>query len=51
MAEENHEIVAAILAAGIVASGKEVIKGVAPEDAIMAVSLFHHCLKELQRTG
>ncbi len=51
MAEENHEIVSAILAAGIVASGREVIKGVAPEDAIMAVSLFNHSLKELQRTG
>ena len=51
MAEENHEIVAAILAAGLIASGKENITAVPPEDADMAVSLFHHCLKELQKTG
>ena len=50
MAEENQEIVAAILAAGLVASGKENVTAVAPTDASMAVSLYHHCLKELQKT-
>ena len=50
MAEENQEIVAAILAAGLVASGKENITAVPPTDVSMVVSLYHDCHKELQKT-
>ena len=50
MAEEKQEIVAAILAAGLVASGKLAIAAVMPTDTPMVVSLYHDCLEELQKT-
>ena len=50
MGEDNQEIVAAILAAGLVASGKLAIAAVVPTDTPMVVSLYHDCLKELQKT-
>ena len=50
MTEENQEIVAAILAAGLVASGKENVIAIPLTDASMVVSLYHDCLRELQNT-
>lgn len=48
MANENREIIAAVLAAGIMAnSSKPVVKGHLIEDADMAVVQYQHCLKEL----
>ncbi len=49
MAQENREIVAAVLATGIIAHGKYPVQAVAPRDADMAVDLYQHCLKELDR--
>ena len=49
MAQENREIIAAVLAAGIIAHGKYAVQAVAPRDADVAVDLYQHCLKELDR--
>ena len=50
MAEENQEIVAAILAAGAVMAKGEVGVGSNPLDhAKRAVEVYHHCLTELQQ--
>ncbi len=50
MAQENREIIAAVLAAGIIAnSSKPVVQAIAPTDAAMAVVLYHHCLEALDR--
>ncbi len=49
MAQENRETIAAVLAAGIIGSGKPLVQGIAPADADMAVVLYHHCLEALDR--
>ena len=50
MAEENQEIVAAILAAGAVVAKGPLGVGSNPFDhAKRAVDVYHHCLIELQR--
>ncbi len=49
MAQENRETIAAVLAAGIIGSGKTLVQGIAPVDAGTAVDLYQHCLKELDR--
>ena len=50
MAEENQEIVAAILAAGAVAASGSVAVGVNPiNNAERAVDVYRHCLAELQK--
>ncbi len=52
MAEENREIVAAILAAGAVAASGAVAVGANTFDnAKRAVEVYHHCLTELQRSA
>ena len=51
MAEENQEIVAAILAAGIMANsgGHNHVTGHVVQDTDTIVSLYHSCLTKLQR--
>ncbi len=49
MAQENREIIAAVLAAGIIAYGKYAIQAIAPTDAKMVVDLYQHCLEALDR--
>ena len=52
MAEENHEIIAAILAAGAVMAKGPTGVGVNPIDhAAHAVNVYYHCLTELQRSA
>ena len=47
MAKENREIIAAVLAAGLIASGKENVQGIPGSDADMAVTLYQQCLEVL----
>ncbi len=49
MANENREIIAAVLAAGITGSGKYALDAVPASDADVAAELYQHCLKELDR--
>ena len=45
MAQENRETIAAVLAAGIMGSGKFALRA----DADTAVDLYQHCLESLDR--
>ncbi len=48
MAQENREIIAAVLAAGIIASSSgQHARGHVIGDAATAVDLYHHCLNSL----
>ena len=50
MAQENREIIAAVLAAGIIgSSGAGHAKGHVIGDANTAVDLYQHCLEALDR--
>lgn len=50
MAEDNQEIVAAILAAGIMGAGKHV-SGHVPEDTVTVLWLYHSCLTEIKKAA
>ena len=53
MAEEKQEIVAAILAAGIMANSgvHSHVRGHVVEDPDTSVSLYHSCLNALQKSA
>ncbi len=50
MEKENKEVIAAILAAGIMANGRHA-RGHVVEDTDTVVSLYHSCLTALQKAA
>ncbi len=50
MAEGNQEIVAAILAAGIMGAGQHV-RGHVREDTVTVLKLYHSCLTEIKKAA